>query len=122
MQIIGSPERIVSVFYKKKEIILQARECSFIRKGFGLMFKTRKTDNLLFSFDRPSSLSLTGLFVFFPFLVLWLDKKNNVIDWTLVRSFTSTIKTEKKFIKILELPLNRENSKIIDFFVDKRKI
>ena len=122
MNLIGSPMKQISFYFKGKNIKLQARECSFLRKGFGLIFRKSNTDNLIFTFKEDSTIALTSLFVFFPFLAVWLDSKDKVIDYKLINPFCPTIKIDKKFRKIIEIPLNIDNLKIISFFVGKGKV
>ena len=77
-------------------------------KGFeifrGLMFSNReKSHALLFNIKS----SLHSLFVFLPFIVLWLDDKNKVLEWKLVKSWKLYINSNSDYSKILEIPINR---------------
>lgn len=94
---------------------------SVFSRGLGLMFRAKNTGTLLFRFDRDVNISLTGFFVFFDFLVLWLDAENKVVDWKVARPFEFKISTAKKFRKIIEIPVNTSNMEIIDFFVGKER-
>lgn len=81
----------------------------------GLMFRQKKNcPALLFEFNKPVQFHLTSIFVFFPFLILWLDDKNKVIDRRLITSFKFHIPSRKVYSKILELPLNK-------FYLSKMK-
>jgi uncharacterized membrane protein (UPF0127 family) len=122
MNLIGSPVRKFSFFAKGKEFFVQARECSIMRKGFGLMFRKKTTDNLIFSFNTDDKRTFTGTFVFFSFLIIWLDNNNKVISCKFVKPFSTAILAPKKFRKTLELPLNEGNSKIIEYLVGKANI
>jgi len=122
MSIMGSPKKRIQFYFKGKKISLEARECSFLRKGFGLMFRTNKTDNLIFSFPRNINSSLTSWFVFFPFLAIWLNSEGKIISLRVINPFTLTIKSEKKFRKVLEIPLNRDNMALVRFLVGKGKV
>lgn len=112
----------MKIIYKKRKFYLPAREVSFFRRGVGLMFRTRGTSNLLFNFSRKTNLSITSWFVFFPFLAVWLDEQNRVVDFEMVRPFRLTISSARPFCKLVELPANTSNKKIIDFFVGERKV
>jgi uncharacterized membrane protein (UPF0127 family) len=122
MMLFGSPKQPFSFYYKDKEFIVEARECSFFRKGTGLMFRPRNTDNLVFSFNKETRRPFTGLFCFFPFLIIWLDKRNKVLSIKLVKPFESGLPSKKPFKKVLELPLNRKNKRIIQYLVGKANI
>ena len=114
----------ISVLFKGKKILINVKETNFISKGLGLTFRTRNTRNLLFDFYGPVTWrgNLTSWFVFFPFLVLWLNKKNNVVDFRIVNPFSLSVYTKKRFFSLIEIPLNEKNEKIVKFFVGKRKI
>ncbi|MEA3329138.1 MAG: hypothetical protein U9Q06_00150 [Nanoarchaeota archaeon] len=83
----------------------------------GLMFCRReKAKILLFN----SSGAIHSLFVFFPFLILWLDEKNKIIDWKLVSPWKFSIKSKKKFVKFIEVPINRRHHSIVKFVVGEK--
>src|SRR3989344_1649538 len=109
----------LNVFSKRKKISLDVHEAGFFRKGLGLVFRTRNTPNLLFDFGRRVTWqgNLTSLFVFFPFLAIWLDDKGRVIDKRIIKPFLVTIKQKKEFYKIIELPINLSNEKTIIQFI-----
>ena len=109
--------------YKNKNISLKAVRCGFWEEGFGLMFQTReKAEALLFNFTGRKRLALHSLFVFFPFLVVWLDDKNKILENRMVRPFSLRVLSKKSFSKIVEIPLNLKYKKIIKNIVGKRKI
>ncbi len=99
--------------YKGRKFSIEAEECKRANWGLGLMFKTRNTKPLLFNFGREINWTLTSLFVFFPFLALWLDDKNNVIDMRVVKPFIPGIISKKPFSKLLEIPINDKNRELI---------
>jgi len=105
--------------YKNKKINISARKVSELEKFSGLMFRTNKTRNLLFGFKKDIRLSIHSIFVFFKFLIIWLDKDNKVLEYQIVNPFTVAVKPKKPFRKLLELPLNKENSQVIKFIVGK---
>ena len=111
------------IHFKKKNILIKVKRTNFISKCFGLTFKTRNTSNLLFEFNKPVTWrgNLTSWFVFFPFLTLWLDDKNNVIDTRVVEPFIFSISQKKEFYKIIELPFNLSNRKLIESFKGKKE-
>lgn len=92
----------------KKIKISEVKKLGFFGKGFGLMFSRREnTKALLFEFKKPVSFHLTSLFVFFPFLVVWLDKNNKILGKKIVSPWKfSILSSVKSYSKILEIPLN----------------
>ena len=108
--------------FGKKAFNIRVKKVNFITMFTGLMFKSRETKNLLFDFAEDTQILLHSWFVFFNFYVLWLDEKNKVIEFKEIRPFTTIISCRSKFRKIVEIPINKENRKIINFLVGKRKI
>lgn len=109
----------VTIRGKKGSRDIRAYQVGFFRKGIGLMFRTSDTDILLFSFKKATRASITSCFVFFPFLALWLDDKNKVIESRIVKPFRLRIAPKEKFCRLVEIPVNSKNMKNIDFFVGK---
>ena len=107
--------------HKGRKLKIGVKKCGFARKFFGLMFRSRKTENLLFEFDKNEIADLHSFFVFFSFLVLWLDEENNVLEYEIVRPFRVRISSRKRFTKIVELPFNDNNKEIFGFFVGKER-
>ena len=97
-----------------KKFNIEARELSPIRQAIGLMFKSKECDNLLF--NRRGRWAIHSFFVFFPFLAVWLDEKNKVLEYKIVRPFAFSVRPRNKFAKLVELPINRKNEKIIKLF------
>jgi uncharacterized membrane protein (UPF0127 family) len=110
------------IYHKGKKLVIPVTNVSFIRKGIGLMFRTRNTSSLSFEFSDEVNLALTSYFVFFPFLAIWLDKKNQVVDFRIVYPFTLSVAPSTKFNKLVEVPFNEENRKLIKFFVGGGKV
>jgi uncharacterized membrane protein (UPF0127 family) len=107
---------------KEGEINLLVKECNVLERIRGLMFKNKNTENLLFNFKKYSKERIHSYFVFFDFLAVWIDDKNNIIERKIVKPFTLSIKPKKSFYKLIEIPINKKNKKIIHFFVGKRNI
>ena len=97
----------------KKRIALNVRKAGAFSKGIGLMFKGRESDNLLFEFKRDVGISIHSFFVFFPFLALWLDSENKVLDSRIVKPFCFSVKPKKPFRKLVEIPFNEKNREMI---------
>ena len=109
------------VYYKNKKINLEVKKVSSFGKIFGLMFRPKNTPNLLFAFKKNVHMPIHSYFVFFKFLVLWTDDKNKIIDWKIVKPFKPYVCIDKPFYSLIELPLNKKNRRIIEFFVGKER-
>ena len=110
------------VFYKEKSFNVDAMMVSKLGKYVGLMFKSKDTENLLFNFKNYKTFGIHSYFVFFDFLAIWLDEKDKIVDFSVVKPFTFFIKSKNPSVKLLELPLNNRNKEIFEFLVEKRKI
>ena len=103
---------------KSKKINIKVRKVSEFEKGIGLMFCRReRAKALLFEFKKPVKFDLHSLFVFFDFLVLWLDKNNKVLDLKMIKPWQILISSPKPYYKIVEIPLNKKYKKIINLLV-----
>ena len=101
--------------YKNKKLKISVKKLSWFEKGIGLMFSFRKKAKaLLFEFQKPTKMSFTSLFVFFPFIIVWLDGKNNILDFKKVKPFTFHIPSMKFYKKVLEIPFNDNYEEIIN--------
>jgi uncharacterized membrane protein (UPF0127 family) len=112
----------MKVYFRKREIEIPVKKAGSFGKIFGLMFKGRRCENLLFDFGKNGRVAIHSLFVFFPFLAVWLDEKDRVVDFRIVSPFEFNVFPKKRFSKLIEIPENSKNRKIIDFFVGKRKV
>ncbi len=106
--------------YKKKKIKIIVKNCNFVNKGVGLMFSRReKAKILLFDKLKKIELPIHSYFIFYSFLAIWLNEQNNVVDLKIVKPFSSYVAPKKRAYKLLEVPLNQKNQKIIAFFTTK---
>ncbi len=104
----------ISFNYKGRKIKIKAKNCNFLGKFFGLMFKSReKSEALLFEFRKPVKIKIHSLFVFFPFAAIWLDDKNKIVDFKFVKPFNFIISPKKPCNKLIEIPMNRKYYGII---------
>lgn len=109
--------------YKNKKFTLDVKKCNKFQKFRGLMFRKKKNSPaLLFEFNKKSRTPLHSFFVFFSFIVVWLDDKNNVIEIKKIKPFKPYINIKRDFNKILEIPLNKKYSQISKSLVENRKI
>ncbi|HLC53477.1 MAG TPA: hypothetical protein VJK03_02950 [Candidatus Nanoarchaeia archaeon] len=107
--------------YKHKKIPINAKSISFLRKFSGLMFRTRSTENLLFDFSANTKTPIHSFFVFFPFLAIWLDAENRVIECRIVKPFSTAIRPGRAYRKLIELPFNDANAAIIELLVGEER-
>jgi uncharacterized membrane protein (UPF0127 family) len=101
----------MKIIFGKKRIEIPVRKVSLLGGVRGLMFRGKETKNLMFEYTGR----IHSFFVFFKFLILWLDEKNNVVDWRVVRPFSLRVKSKKKFEKFVEIPLNKDNFEKFNF-------
>ncbi len=104
----------IIIHYKNKKIDVVAEDCNLLKKFTGLMFSRReKAEILLFSFRRKQKIRIHSLFVFYPFLAVWLDDKNNVIDLKKVQPFSPCVSPKKPVFSLVEIPIKNKNAKLL---------
>ena len=91
-----------------------------LNRFIGLMFKGENYSPLLFEFKKDVGYSIHSLFCR-DFLAIWLDENNKIIEFKLVNRISFSISPKKKFRKLLEIPVNSRNSRIIEFFLLEQK-
>jgi uncharacterized membrane protein (UPF0127 family) len=97
----------VIIKYRNRKIKLIAEDCNFLKKFTGLMFSRRQSSKaLLFSFKIKQKIIIHSFFVFYPFIAIWLDNKNNISDLKIVRSFSPYISPKKSTFMLVEIPIN----------------
>jgi len=106
----------------KQEIEIKVKKCGCFRKVFGLMFCRReKAKALLFEFSKPEKFHLTSLFVFFPFICVWLDERNNIIDIRKIKPFKFHVLSRRFYKKFIEIPISSHYKEIIQNLVGEEK-
>ncbi len=109
----------------KKKIKLFVYECNLFEKFSGLMLSKKENAKiLLFNFKRKQKIAIHSFFVFYPFIAIWLGEKNNIVDIKTVKPFQSCVFPRKSAFKLVEIPINQKNTKIIKFLgasVDKKQ-
>lgn len=105
----------------KKKVSLDTLSCNVFERVRGLMFRFReKAPSLLFDFRKDSNEPLHSLFVFFPFIAVWFNKKK-IVHVEIVRPFRFFICPKKPFTKILEIPMNKKYRRQINAIVGEAK-
>jgi len=97
-------------YYKGKTHGITAKEVSILSTG--LMFtRKEKAKALLFKLDKPRAIH--SFYVWFPFLALWIDENDKVVEIEKVRPFRLHIKSKKPFVRLLEIPINKEYEDLV---------
>ncbi|MCK5150052.1 DUF192 domain-containing protein [Candidatus Pacearchaeota archaeon] len=110
----------IGLKHGKKKINLDIKVCNGFEKFSGLMFNKKESAKaLLFNFKKPTKIKIHSLFVFFPFIAIWLDHKNEVVDLKIVKSFNFSVSQSKPFCKLVEIPINKKYKKIVELFLKK---
>jgi uncharacterized membrane protein (UPF0127 family) len=100
--------------FGKKRISIEAHVVRGFGRFVGLMFSRKEKANiLLFEFSRPIRLAIHSLFVFFPFIAIWIDDDGKVIEIKRVKPFSLTVSPRKDFLSFVEVPLNKKNKDIV---------
>ena len=103
---------LIDLKYKNKTIDLEGEVCKW--KFLGLMFTRRENAKaLLFDFKKPTRISIHSLFVFFPFLAIWMDNENNILEVKKVFPWNFSISPKKKFSRLVEIPCNSKYKDIL---------
>ena len=103
--------------HKDKSYLIKVKECkSILQRAVGLMFRTNSLP-LLFSFDKPTRQSIHSFFCQ-PFIAIWFND-GKIVDVKFVKPWRISVKSSKKFDKLLEIPMNDIN---FIKFVDERNI
>ena len=107
----------VSFVFKKRKISFNVKECVGIQRVLGLMFKSKNAGALIFKFRKPTKGKIHSLFVFFPFVAVWLNKNGQVVDLRKVKPFTFVVSSKKKYSSLIEIPINSKYKEKIKFLV-----
>ena len=113
----------ISLSYRGKKIIIDdIKKCNSFEKFVGLMFKRReKAQALLFEFNKLGKIAIHSLFVFFPFVAIWIDDKGKIVEIRKVMPWKVSIKPKKEFVKLVEIPLNKRYKEIVEFLDDTER-
>lgn len=108
----------IKLNFKGKKFEIDLQICNWFGMFRGLMFRSRENSPaLLFDFKERTKIRIHSLFVFFPFVAIWLDDKNKIIDLRIVKSFNFSVSPGKSFRKLVEIPINKRYEKIIELLV-----
>jgi uncharacterized membrane protein (UPF0127 family) len=113
----------MKIKYKEKNLeIKDVKILSKFGKGIGLMFHARENcPAMLFEFNKPVNMKIHSLFVFFPFVGVWMNDKDKIIEIKVIRPWKISFSPEKKFNKLLEIPVNKKYRREIMLLVESQK-
>ena len=95
------------------------KKVNFFGEAIGLMFARReKAHSLLFEFKKPTKMKIHSQFVFFPFIAIWLDEKNNVLEIKKIKPWTCFVRPKKEFVRLVEIPVNKKYKNILTSSVE----
>ncbi len=107
-------KKTIIINYKNKKIKIIAEECNFLKKFTGLMFSKKEDAKiLLFNFRKKQKIRIHSFFVFYPFIAIWLDDKNKVVDLKIVSPFKPCISSKDSAFKLIEIPINNNHKRIV---------
>ncbi len=110
-------------FFKNQKIFnVNVVRMNFFTQFIGLMFTFKNTKIRLFSYSKNSNARIHSWFVFYSFLIVWLDDKKRIIAWKKVFPFTSCVAPPKNFRHFIEIPFNSSNKQILLNFMSKNEI
>lgn len=113
----------IKMNFNKRNFEIDLKVCNTFGKFWGLMFsKKEKAQALLFDFKKPTKIKIHSLFVFFPFIAIWLDEKNNIVDKKIIKSFRFSVSPKKHFCKLIEIPINKKYTQIVTLLVGDSKV
>lgn len=104
------------LLYAGKKKTITARKVGPFGMFWGLMFSTKEKSNiLLFDFKKNTKSGIHSFFVFFSFIAVWLDEKDNIIQIDKVRPWTTYLAPKKKYKKLIEIPISKRYKEELDF-------
>lgn len=107
-----------SFIFRGKRCNIKVKECrNFFSKGKGLMF-SKNSEPLLFIFNKKTHQSIHSFFCR-AFIAIWFNR-DKIIEVRNINRWRFSIRPREKYDKLLEIPINNINYKII--LDDMRKI
>ncbi len=113
----------IIIHYKRKRIKIIAKDCNVLQKLVGLMFSRRESAKiLLFNFKKKQKIRIHSMFVFYPFVAIWLDKRNRVVDLKIVNHFVFCISPKKESYGLVEIPISSQYKKLLKNSIFRREL
>jgi len=112
----------IKLNFKGKKTDIEVKKCNLFWMFRGLMFtKKNKAKALLFDFKKSNKIKIHSLFVFFPFIAVWLNNKNKIVEFKVVKPWRILVLSKKSFNRLIEIPINNKYSGIVKILLDKKK-
>ncbi|MDP3966376.1 MAG: DUF192 domain-containing protein [archaeon] len=100
-------KRLIGLNYRGKKISLEVYRVPKLLRAIGLMFSRReKAKALIFEFGKPVRIPIHSWFVFFPFIAIWTDSENKIVDSKVIHPFTFYVLPSERFTNLIEIPIN----------------
>ncbi len=110
-------------FFKDYKIFdVDVKRMNFFTQFIGLMFTSKNAKIRLFSYSKDSKIMIHSWFIYYPFLIIWLNRKKRIVGWKKVFPFNSCVVPPKKFRHFVEIPFNSSNKKILMNFLSKDEL
>jgi len=110
----------ITIHFKKRKIGVIAEDCNLFQKFLGLMFSNReKSKALLFRFKNKGKIIIHSFYVFYPFLAVWLDERNRIVDMKIVKPFIPYVSHKNKADKLVEIPINKKYDDILTVLISR---
>jgi uncharacterized membrane protein (UPF0127 family) len=107
-------KELINFNYNGKNIELKVLKVPWWFEGIGLMFSRRKKAKaLIFDLKKEVKMKIHSLFVFFPFLSIWLDGNKKVIEVKKITPFNFSILPSRKFRYLIEIPINKDYDEVL---------
>jgi len=103
---------------KIRNLSVDVKKCNGFGRFRGLMFiQRKKAKALLFDFDRQCRTGIHSLFVFFPFIAVWMDSKGKILETRKIRPFLPFVSIKKPYSQLVEIPDNKKYRSIVKLFL-----
>ena len=110
----------LTISHKNKKINLEVEKSIWLNPR-GLMFTRReKAEILLFDFGKSVGRAIHSWFVFFPFLAVWLDDKNKIIEIKKVEPWRFCVHPKNKFFRLVEIPCSKKYEGFVKILIPRR--
>ncbi len=111
----------IGLNYKGKKLSLEVFDCNLSEMGRGLMFRKKNNAKaLLFDLKKLTNEPIHSFFVFFRFIAVWCDEKNNILEIRVIKPFKPYISCKHSWVKLIEIPMNSVYRREINFLVGRR--
>jgi uncharacterized membrane protein (UPF0127 family) len=101
-------EESIYLKFGKRKLLLNIKKQSFFEIGRGLLFYSReKAPILMYKSNNPKLDAIHSWFVNFPFLAIWLDKNNNILEIRRIDPWKIHANHDGNWNKLIEVPISK---------------